>query len=178
MGRSYETVASIMKAIMGGTMPSGPWLSAESLGIEPWERTGLIRMREQLVNHEYDKGGDKCFDMGTTMVDDHGGCDEHVCGCIGGHVGLNHFDGSISKAAGYVDKHGPWGSDKEAPLSGLYYPRTHDGRSMLNNLHRVTTEQAAEAIENFLTVGAPGWMDILPSDIKHDDEDDDDEEAW
>jgi len=111
-----------------------PYLSADALGIEDWEREELIALWPKLMAET------KPIDM-RQAADDCG----TVC-CIGGHIALSHGI-SVLGARRYVQ-------NNEA-LAPLFFPdRT------INFQHagwRASAPQAAQAILNFLTTGTPDW---------------------
>jgi hypothetical protein len=115
-----------------------PYLPAKALGIDDWERDRLI---ELLAKLEMESAR---LDMNQAASD---------CGsvaCIGGHIALAHGV-SVRGARRYVQAQGQAGG----PLAALFFPdltvdRQHPG-------WRSGAPEAARAILNFLTTGAPDW---------------------
>ncbi|PNG26596.1 hypothetical protein [Methylocella silvestris] len=115
-----------------------PYLSARALGVEDWEREELIALAAKLLN------GDIALDMARASSD----CGS--IGCIGGHVALAHGV-SVRGARRYVQSQAQSGG----PLAALYFPDL-----TANHSHpgwRANAAQAARAIIDFLTLGAPDW---------------------
>jgi hypothetical protein len=115
-----------------------PYLSAEALGIEDWERDELIALWPKLMAQNLS------IDMRQAASD----CGA-VC-CIGGHMALAHGI-SVLGARRYVQA-----SEALAPL---FFPdRT------INFQHpgwRAKGPQAAKAILNFLALGKPDWDAVI-----------------
>jgi hypothetical protein len=115
-----------------------PYLSAQALGIEDWERDELIALMPKLMAE-------------TIPIDMHQAASDcgTVC-CIGGHIALSHGV-SIPGARRYVQGNGP--------LEDLFFPdRT------INFQHkgwRASAPQASQAILNFLTTGKPNWDAVM-----------------
>jgi hypothetical protein len=119
-----------------------PYLPAQALGIEDWEREELIALWPRLMEETVR------IDM-TQAVSDCGS----VC-CIGGHIALSHGI-SVSGARRYVQDH----VQKMSPLAALFFPdltveHRHPG-------WRASGPEAARAVLNFLTTGTPGWSDVM-----------------
>ncbi len=115
-----------------------PYLSAEALGIEDWERAELISLWPKLMAQTLP------IDMYQAASD----CGA-VC-CIGGHMALSHGI-SVLGARRYVQAN--------ESLAELFFPdRT------VNYQHpgwRASAPQAAQAIINFLTTGKPDWDTVM-----------------
>jgi hypothetical protein len=115
-----------------------PYLSAQALGIEDWERDELIALLPKLMAE-------------TVPIDMHQAASDcgAVC-CIGGHMALSHGI-SVLGARRYVQDNGP--------LEALFFPdRT------INFQHpgwRCRGPQAGQAILNFLTTGKPDWDAVM-----------------
>jgi len=115
-----------------------PYLSAEALGIEDWERDELIALWPKLMAETLP------IDMYQAASD----CGT-VC-CIGGHIALAHGI-SVLGARRYVQNH--------ETLSALFFPdRT------INFQHRgwrAKGRHAGAAILNFLTTGNPDLDGVM-----------------
>ncbi len=115
-----------------------PYLSADALGIEDWERDELIALWPKLMAETIE------IDMHQAASD----CGT-VC-CIGGHMALSHGI-SVLGARRYVQNN--------EPLSVLFFPdRT------INFQHpgwRAKAPQAGQAILNLLTTGKPDWDGVM-----------------
>ncbi len=115
-----------------------PYLSAEALEIEAWERDELIALWPKLLAE-------------TVRIDMHQAASEcgTVC-CIGGHIALAHGI-SVAGARRYVQTNDA--------LAALFFPdRT------INFQHpgwRSKPPQAGQAILNFLTTGKPDWDSVM-----------------
>ncbi|ACK50674.1 conserved hypothetical protein [Methylocella silvestris BL2] len=119
-----------------------PYLHASALGVEDWEREELIALAAKLLNE------DIALDMARAASD----CGS--IGCIGGHMALAHGV-SVRGARRYVQSQAQGG----APLSALFFPDF-----TVNHSHpgwRASATQAARAIINFLTSGAPDWDAVM-----------------
>jgi hypothetical protein len=119
-----------------------PYLPAKALGIEDWEREELIALWTKL------EAETALLDM-TQVASDCGS----VC-CIGGHIALSHGI-SVPGARRYVQSH----AQADGPLAALFFPdltvnRQHPG-------WRASGPEAARAILNFLTTGAPDWSAVM-----------------
>lgn len=119
-----------------------PYLSAKALGVEDWERDGLIALVSRLLDE------DLALDM-TRAASECGSV-----GCIGGHLALAHGI-SVRGARRYVQG----AAQGASTLAALFFPdltvsRRHPG-------WRATPSEAAQAIVNFLTLGAPAWDDVM-----------------
>ncbi len=122
-----------------------PYLSAFALGVEEWERAELIALASKLLE------GSIVLDM-TRAASDCGSA-----GCIGGHMALAHGI-SVQGARRYVQRQAQTGE----PLSGLFFPDL-----TVNHRHpgwRANAGDAARAILNFLTTGAPDWDGVMGAD--------------
>ncbi len=119
-----------------------PYLPAKALGIEDWERDELIGLLSKLETKS------ALLDMNQAASD---------CGsvaCIGGHIALAHGV-SVRGARRYVQAQGQAGGS----LAALFFPdltvdRRHPG-------WRAGAPEAARAILNFLTTGAPDWSAVM-----------------
>ncbi len=119
-----------------------PYLHASALGVEDWEREELIALAAKLLNE------DIALDMARAASD----CGS--IGCIGGHMALAHGV-SVRGARRYVQSHAQTGG----LLSALFFPDF-----TVNHSHpgwRASAAQAARAILNFLTCGAPDWDAVM-----------------
>jgi hypothetical protein len=119
-----------------------PYLTAEALGIESWERDELIALWPKLLAQT------ARLDMKQAAS----ACGS-VC-CIGGHIALSHGI-SVIGARRYVQNH--------ANLSALFFPD-----NTVNFRHpgwRATGAQAAQAILNFLTTGNADWDRVTAAEI-------------
>jgi hypothetical protein len=119
-----------------------PYLSAQALGIEAWERDELIALWPRLMEESV------LLDM-TQAVSDCGS----VC-CIGGHIALANGI-SVAGARRYVQDQ----AQRMSPLASLFYPDL-----TVNHQHegwRARGPQAARAIVNFLTRGTPDWQEVM-----------------
>ena len=113
---------------------------------------GMLERGELRHGKNHARGGEKLFNMGTACRED---VDEnHQCGtvaCIGGWaatlMGKNHWG-----AMRYVLRRGK----RNSPLHALYYPPKYD-------MNCITTEQAAQALRNFLFGGKadPDWASVM-----------------
>ncbi|ACB94448.1 hypothetical protein [Beijerinckia indica] len=115
-----------------------PYLTAEALGIEAWERDELIALWPKLMMEVAP------LDMRRAASD--GGT---IC-CIGGHIALAHGI-SVLGARRYVQNGGA--------LTPLFFPDL-----TVNHAHpgwRAKGPQAARAILNFLTTGKPDWDAVM-----------------
>jgi len=115
-----------------------PYLTAEALGIEDWEREELVALWPQLMAEAL------TLDMRRAASD----CGT-VC-CIGGHIALSHGI-SVLGARRYVQSVGA--------LTPLFFPDL-----TVNQAHsgwRASGSQAARAILNFLTTGKPDWDAVM-----------------
>jgi hypothetical protein len=119
-----------------------PYLPAQALGIEDWEREELIALwpglMEETVQIDMTQAASECGS---------------VC-CIGGHIALSHGI-SVPGARRYVQDH----VQKMSPLAALFFPdltieHRHPG-------WRASGPEAARAVLNFLTTGTPGWNDVM-----------------
>jgi hypothetical protein len=111
-----------------------PYLTAEALGIEAWERDELIALWPRLLAQTVRLDMKKAASLGG-----------NVC-CIGGHVALAHGI-SVIGARRYVQS--------ASRLSALFFPD-----HTVNFRHPgwyATGPQAAQAILNFLTTGEADW---------------------
>ncbi len=119
-----------------------PYLPASALGIEEWERHELIALASKLLSESI------ALDM-TRAASDCGSV-----GCIGGHMALAHGI-SVRGARRYVQNQ----AQSDGPLSALFFPD-----HTINYRHpgwRASAAQAACAIINFLTTGAPDWDGVM-----------------
>ncbi|WOJ91386.1 hypothetical protein RZS28_09075 [Methylocapsa polymorpha] len=119
-----------------------PYLPAEALGIEDWEREELIALWSKLEAEA------AVLDMNQAASD----CGS-VC-CIGGHIALSHGV-SVRGARRYVQGHAQAGG----PLAALFFPDL-----TVNHQHpgwRARGPEAAQAVLNFLTTGAPDWSGVM-----------------
>jgi hypothetical protein len=119
-----------------------PYLPAEALGIEDWEREELIALWSTLAADA------AVLDMSQAASD----CGS-VC-CIGGHIALAHGI-SVCGARRYVQAQAQAGG----PLAALFFPDL-----TVNHQHpgwRASGAEAAHAILNFLTTGAPDWNRVM-----------------
>jgi hypothetical protein len=135
------------------------FLSAEELKIDDWEHAGLVEVMRRLergeLRHivpEHERHSTYQTPDGFNMAFDGVG----VCGtvaCIGGWVARTKG----MRAEGYVPNIRPGD-----PLDPLYYPlELGDLRAGTCPWYKITTEQAAAAIRNFLTTGAPRWLEVV-----------------
>lgn len=140
-------------------MTKPKYLSAAALGIQPWERKGLIRFmraaktmkhnpfpKHNLMPHYRAK--DKVFNMAIPA-------DEADCGtvaCIGGHVYTYEHGWSNHgiDANRYVNRFSNSGRHWDSPLARLYFPSVMPYRD-------ITPLQAAEAVRKFLETGKVDW---------------------
>ncbi len=119
-----------------------PYLPATALGVEEWERDELIALASKLLN------GSISLDMARAASE----CGS--IGCIGGHMALAHGI-SVRGARRYV-QHQAQGN---GPMAALFFPDL-----TVNHSHpgwRAEAPDAARAIINFLTTGAPDWDDVM-----------------
>jgi hypothetical protein len=119
-----------------------PYLPAEALGVEEWERAELIALWPKLVV------GAVAIDMRLAASDD-----GIIC-CIGGHIALAHGI-SVLGARRYVQNQAQNGST----LCTLFFPDL-----TANQRHpgwRATGVQAGRAIFNFLSTGKPDWDHVM-----------------
>ncbi|MEJ0096458.1 MAG: hypothetical protein WDN46_24525 [Methylocella sp.] len=119
-----------------------PYLPAKALGIEEWEREGLVALSLKLMNETL------TLDM-TRAASDCGS----IC-CIGGHLALAHGI-SVPGARRYVQNQ----AQSDGPLGDLFFPDL-----TVNHQHpgwRAQGPQAARAILNFLTTGVADWTDVM-----------------
>ncbi len=104
---------------------------------------GMLERSELTHRPALDPHGDDGFNMGTVGS-------KTSCGtvaCIGGWVAFLNGK-SLYEAVQYVYRaHGR--------LKNLFYPPERF------DYDDITTEQAAMAIRNFLTTGAPRWTDVM-----------------
>jgi len=115
-----------------------PYLSAQALDFEDWERDELIALWPQLIAET------RSLDMRQSASE----CGS-VC-CIGGHIALSHGI-SVQGARRYVQN--------STSLSALFFPDL-----TINQQHpgwHATGPQAAQAILNFLTTGKPDWDAVM-----------------
>lgn len=119
-----------------------PYLPARALGIDQWERDELIALAARLLSESI------ALDMMRTASD----CGS--VGCIGGHIALAHGI-SVRGARRYVQNQAQAGG----PLANLFFPDL-----TVNYRHpgwRAGPREAAGAILNFLTTGAPDWDGVM-----------------
>jgi hypothetical protein len=119
-----------------------PYLPASALGVEEWEREELIALASKLLSEAI------ALDM-TRAASDCGSV-----GCIGGHMALAHGI-SVQGARRYVQRQ----AQTNSPLAGLFFPDL-----TVNHRHpgwRAAASDAAHAIHNFLTTGAPDWDGVM-----------------
>ncbi|WP_026607630.1 hypothetical protein [Methylocapsa acidiphila] len=119
-----------------------PYLPAEALGVEDWEREELIALCSKLMAEA------AALDMNQAASD----CGS--VGCIGGHIALAHGI-SVLGARRYVQGQAQAGGS----LAALFFPdltvdRRHPG-------WRANGAAAARAILNFLTTGRPNWDGVM-----------------
>lgn len=134
------------------------YLSAETLGIEEWERDGLIMtMRRLYILPNFGSVGEAneseevCFfDIGQAAA-------KYDCGtvaCIGGwNYLLTHGMNEIAGADDYVDSI-LITDNEDHPLSALYYPGNIKWEKINNFV-------AAAAVEHFLETGKVDWKYAL-----------------
>jgi hypothetical protein len=119
-----------------------PYLPARALGIEEWERDELIALASKLLNESI------ALDMMRAASD----CGS--VGCIGGHMALAHGI-SVRGARRYVQNQ----AQTNGPMSALFFPDL-----TVNYRHpgwRAGPADAARAIINLLTIGAPDWDVVM-----------------
>jgi len=119
-----------------------PYLPARALGIEEWERDELIALASKLLNESI------ALDMMRAASE----CGS--VGCIGGHMALAHGI-SVRGARRYVQNQ----AQTNGPMSALFFPDL-----TVNYRHpgwRASPADAARAIINFLTTGAPDWDVVM-----------------
>lgn len=119
-----------------------PYLPATALGVEDWERRELIALASRLLDEAV------ALDMSRAASD----CGS--VGCIGGHMALAHGI-SVRGARRYVQD----AAQSASPLAPLFFPdltanKAHPG-------WRARPAEAAHAILNFLTTGAPDWDAVM-----------------
>jgi hypothetical protein len=135
------------------------FLSAEELKIDDWEHAGLVEVMRRLergeLRHivpEHERHSTYQTPDGFNMAFDGVGAFGTVA-CIGGWVART----AGMRAEVHVQNIRPGD-----PLEPLYYPTElsdpHDDRRLW---YKITTEQAAAAIRNFLTTGAPRWLEVV-----------------
>ncbi len=139
------------------------FLSAEQLGVAPKEYDALVEVLDQLESGEivYDPTMDtekRGFNFATVALHHKRG----VCACIVGWAkllgGNSTFESTVEKLAfDPVRKILPVSSKLEALIDLFFGPVARKWK-----LESITPQQAAEAIRNFLTVGAPKWDEIVP----------------
>jgi hypothetical protein len=119
-----------------------PYLPAAALGVEEWERDALIALAAKLLDESI------ALDMMRSASD---------CGsvaCIGGHMALAHGI-SVRGARRYVQNQAQF----SGPMAALFFPDL-----TVNHRHpgwRAEASDAARAIINFLTTGAPDWDGVM-----------------
>ena len=119
-----------------------PYLPAAALGVEEWERDELIALASRLLDESI------ALDMMRSASD---------CGsvaCIGGHMALSHGI-SVRGARRYVQNQ----AQVNGPTAALFFPDL-----TVNHRHpgwRAEASDAARAIINFLTTGAPDWDGVM-----------------
>jgi len=119
-----------------------PYLPAEALGIEDWEREELIALWSKLEAEA------AVLDMNQAASDCGSTC------CIGGHIALSHGI-SVRGARRYVQDQAQAGG----LLAALFFPDL-----TVNHRHpgwRASGPEAARAVLNFLTTGAPDWSGVM-----------------
>jgi hypothetical protein len=119
-----------------------PYLPARALGIEEWERDELIALASKLLDESI------ALDMMRAASE----CGS-VC-CIGGHMALAHGI-SVCGARRYVQNQ----AQTNGPMAALFFPDL-----TVNYSHpgwRASATEAARAIVNFLTTGAPDWDGVM-----------------
>lgn len=125
--------------------------TAADLGIAKWEREALTSVLGRLERGElkhasfytYDYVGD-CFNMCTTGQ-------SAACGtaaCIAGWAYL--IAGKKSPDADDLERR----ASENPDLYNLYFPN-------VDSIDAIKPEQAAIALRNFLTVGAPRWNEAI-----------------
>ena len=117
---------------------SSPYLSAQALGIEPWEREKLIALIGPLSR------GELAFDMRNPKYHCGSAC------CIGGWVDAVTGDMDSMTRASNTNNH---------PLRKLYFPQFSG--TFARNPFDATGPEGAKAIVNFLTLRDPCWQQIM-----------------
>lgn len=119
-----------------------PYLPARALGIEEWERDELIALVSKLLN----------VSIALDMMRAASECGS--VGCVGGHMALAHGI-SVQGARRYVQNQ----AQTNGPMAPLFFPDL-----TVNYRHpgwRAGPLEAARAIVNFLTTGAPDWDGVM-----------------
>lgn len=114
--------------------------------------------RGELVHWTWERNGPKLADVppGAKWFNMRYSTLEDSCGtvaCIGGWVGLV-MGLSELQASEYVSDVG------EGARARLYYPHWRGGFTEQSR-YKITTEEAAQALRNYLTTGEPRWNDAV-----------------
>jgi len=127
-------------------------MTADQLNLTARQHDALIKVlgmleRGELKHGPYHLSKAKIFNMGTWWIE--GGCS--TAGCIGGWA--NHIAGSVlfNGIRNY-----------NAPLRCLLYPGAEPECEDSNiRYSSITTEEAAQALSNYLTTGKADWRSVL-----------------
>lgn len=137
--------------------------TANQLGIQEWEFTRLIEVRDLLQTKtlKHSKQGNSFyavwslpvgFNMGYAHQYTEGKCG--TVGCIGGWMAINQGFNEI-ETNHYVDM-------IDGSLKKLFYPpEDRDESDVYVPYNDITPEQAVQAINNFLYDGDPNWELVL-----------------
>lgn len=132
--------------------------TARQLNLNPEEYEALLLVREGLANGKWKHAlkGDKDIACGFNMAQAH--YEKEGCGtvaCIGGWMAVAMGMDNMAANA-YVGKHEPWsGRSSDRPIARLFFP------PWSSTYENITTEQAVQAIDNFLKEGSPCWADVI-----------------
>lgn len=131
--------------------------TAEELNITPEELGALVRVRGMLASGQIEAEGTSMLDM--SLPAESYFC--HTSACIGGWMSILMMDHSVDDDGLYTfdeekaDRYVAGAQSSARPIKDLFYPPARF------EYEAITPSQAVEAIDRFLTTGAPDWQLIL-----------------